>query len=162
PGGAAVAPAALTFTAPSPARAGNCHMSSSTETEPQSGADHVIAVDLGGTKMEAVLARRFVAGRSPALPVEVLSRRRIPPPAAEGYAARTAATAGIIEETARSAGLDPRAVPVGVGMPGGTTRRGGLAKNANTVCINGRPFRADLERRLGRPIALDNDANCFA
>jgi fructokinase len=47
-------------------------------------------------------------------------------------------------------------------MPGGVTRREGLVKNSNTVCLNGRPFRADLERALGRPVAFDNDANCFA
>jgi fructokinase len=35
-------------------------------------------------------------------------------------------------------------------------------KNSNTLCLNGRPFRADLVRRLGRPVAFDNDANCFA
>ncbi len=28
--------------------------------------------------------------------------------------------------------------------------------------MNGRPFRADLETRLGRAIGFDNDANCFA
>jgi fructokinase len=28
--------------------------------------------------------------------------------------------------------------------------------------MNGRPFRGDLERALGRAIAFDNDANCFA
>jgi fructokinase len=35
-------------------------------------------------------------------------------------------------------------------------------KNCNAVCLNGRPFRADLAARLGRHVAFDNDANCFA
>ena len=46
-------------------------------------------------------------------------------------------------------------------MPGSTARDGTI-KNANTTCLNGRPFRADLERALGRAIAFENDANLFA
>src|SRR5579872_1767392 len=37
-----------------------------------------------------------------------------------------------------------------------------LVKNSNTTCLNGRPFRDDLVRLCGRPIAFANDANCFA
>jgi fructokinase len=137
----------------------------------------VLGLDLGGTKIEAVVARRtpFTMGPSstsrapnpgalqaPARALEVLTRRRVPTPAAEGYEAVLEATAKLVEASAEEAGLDPRAAPIGIGMPGGTTRRGGLVKNANAVCLNGRPFRADLARRLGRPFALDNDANCFA
>src|SRR5262249_55877779 len=33
---------------------------------------------------------------------------------------------------------------------------------SNTTCLNGRAFRQDLERELGRPLGFDNDANCFA
>jgi fructokinase len=53
-------------------------------------------------------------------------------------------------------------VPIGVGMPGALERRTGLVKNSNTTCLNGRPFRKDLMRRLGRELSFDNDANCFA
>ncbi len=119
--------------------------------------DTCIGVDLGGTKIEAVVARRGGAS-----PLEVLSRRRVPTASERGYGAVVDGAAGLIEETAREAGLDPASVPIGMGMPGGSTRRGGLVKNSNAVCLNGRPFRADLAARLGRPIAFDNDANCFA
>ena len=118
----------------------------------------VIGIDLGGTKIEAVVARRAADARG----LSVVSRRRVATESARGYEAVLGGTARLIVETARGAGLDPGEVPVGVGMPGGTTRLGGLVKNANTVCLNGRPFRADLERALGRPVAFDNDANCFA
>jgi fructokinase len=117
----------------------------------------VVGVDLGGTKIEAIVARRDADGG-----VEVLSRRRVPTASERGYHAIVGATAQIIAEAAHAAGLDPATVPIGVGMPGGVTRRGALVKNSNTVCLNGRPFRADLEQELGRPIAFDNDANCFA
>jgi fructokinase len=118
----------------------------------------VLGVDLGGTKIEAVVARR--ADDRGAL--EVVSRRRVPTEADHGYDAVLRAAAGVIAAAAGEAGLDVATVPLGVGMPGGTTRRGGLVKNANAVCLNGRPFRADLAQALGRPIAFDNDANCFA
>ncbi len=35
-------------------------------------------------------------------------------------------------------------------------------RNANSVWLNGTPFKEDLEAALGRPIRLENDANCFA
>jgi fructokinase len=35
-------------------------------------------------------------------------------------------------------------------------------KNANTVELIGRPLGRDLERAIGRPILVENDANCFA
>ena len=38
----------------------------------------------------------------------------------------------------------------------------GLVQNANSTWLNGRPFARDLEARLGRPVRLANDANCFA
>ncbi|MFT3769464.1 MAG: ROK family protein [Minicystis sp.] len=120
--------------------------------------DLVIGVDLGGTKIEAVVAKR-AADRSS---LDVVSRRRVPTEAERGYAAVLSAAAHLLAETARHEGLDLQKVPIGMGMPGGTTRRGELVKNSNAVCLNGRPFRADLQRELGRPIAFDNDANCFA
>jgi fructokinase len=117
-----------------------------------------IGVDLGGTKIEAVVARRRAARDE----VEVVARRRVATGAERGYQAVLHATAQIIEDVAHHEHLDPRAVPIGVGMPGGTTRRAELVKNCNATCLNGRPFRADLEAALGRPIAFDNDANLFA
>src|SRR5438046_10545075 len=51
---------------------------------------------------------------------------------------------------------------VGVGIPGTVVPRTGLVKNANSTWLNGRPLGHDLEERLGRPVRLMNDANCFA
>lgn len=115
-----------------------------------------VGIDLGGTKIEAVVARERAEG------LEVLSRTRVPTPRDEGYEAILSATADLFVRVTREAGLAPLAVPLGVGMPGGTTRRGGLVKNANTTCLNGRPFRQELAQRLGRPVVFDNDANLFA
>lgn len=117
----------------------------------------VIGLDIGGTKIEAAVARRRGLGE-----LAVVTRRRVPTPAASGYDAILQAVCDLVTSVAGEAGVDPKIVPIGAGMPGGVTRRGGLVKNSNTVCLNGRPFRADLEARLGRRVAIDNDANCFA
>lgn len=107
-------------------------------------------VDLGGTKTEVVLARRTAAG------LDVLRRERRATPRERGYDAVLEATEALAIEVAGGA-------PIGVGMPGGVTRREGLVKNSNTTCLNGRPFRQDLVRRLApAEVRFENDANCFA
>jgi fructokinase len=69
------------------------------------------------------------------------------------------AIAGVVEglevETAARA-------TVGVGMPGAISPASGRVKNANSTWIIGRPLDQDLAARLGRPVRLANDANCFA
>ena len=50
----------------------------------------------------------------------------------------------------------------GIGTPGAISPRTGLLKNSNTVCMNGQPVKADLEKLIGRQIEIQNDANCFA
>jgi fructokinase len=51
---------------------------------------------------------------------------------------------------------------VGIGTPGAISARTGGLKNSNTVCLNGKPVKHDLEKILNREIRLANDANCFA
>ena len=113
-----------------------------------------IGVDLGGTKIEAVVFDRRAC--------TVVRRERVETHRERGYDAIVEATAGLIVDLARSEGLDVAKAPIGVGMPGSVVRRSGLVKNSNTICLNGRPFRDDLAGRVGRPIAFANDANCFA
>lgn len=135
-----------------------------------SDPQHRIGVDLGGTKIEAVVvdvgARDAASG---ATPVE-LARARVATNRELGYEHVLSETRALVFEIAKQAGVDPLTTPVGVGMPGSVTMRrpdGSLSdvplvKNSNTTCLNGRPFRADLERTVGRAIAFSNDANCFA
>jgi fructokinase len=121
-----------------------------------------IGVDLGGTKIEAVVVRD--GGDRP----DVLARVRVPTERDRGYEHVLARAAQAIADVEAEAGL--AGLPAGVGMPGGVTFRGEggarLAephvKNSNTTCLNGRPFRGDLQRATGRAIAFANDANCFA
>ncbi len=108
-----------------------------------------IGVDLGGTKIEAIAID--AAGAE-------LGRRRVPSPAHD-YAAMVAAIGGLVEDLERD--LGGARASVGVGIPGVTSPATGLVKNANTTCLIGRPFDRDLAARLGRPVRLANDANCF-
>jgi fructokinase len=116
----------------------------------------VVGIDLGGTKTEAVVARRRGVHD-----LAVLVRKRLPTDVADGYEGVLRTVQTLLAEVAKEAEIDARTVPIGIGMPGGVSRREGAVKNSNTTCLNGRPFRADLEARLGRRIAFDNDANCF-
>jgi fructokinase len=115
-----------------------------------------IGVDLGGTKIEAaVLDIRDGA-------MSIPFRERVPTPRELGYDAILASTAALIRRAANQAAVDLATTSVGVGMPGSVSLRTGLVKNSNTTCLNGRPFRQDLEKSLAREIRFENDANCFA
>ena len=110
-----------------------------------------IGIDLGGSKIEGIVLDR--AGRERA-------RLRIPTPAGD-YDATLEGIHHLVERLEERTG-DTGGVPVGVGIPGAVSHATGLVKNANSVCLIGKPLQADLERRLSRPVRLANDANCFA
>jgi predicted NBD/HSP70 family sugar kinase len=57
-------------------------------------------------------------------------------------------------------GLTPHYI--GIGHPGALDRNINAIKNSNTTALNGKPFDQDLEKALGLPVRLSNDANCFA
>jgi predicted NBD/HSP70 family sugar kinase len=111
-------------------------------------------VDLGGTKIEAAVI-------DPERITEPLVRRRVDTPSAEGYDAIIEAIAGLVEDCASelNTSLPKR---LGMGTPGTTEPDTGLLKNSNTICLNGRPLRDDVAKRLGCELIPANDANCFA
>ena len=51
---------------------------------------------------------------------------------------------------------------VGIGHPGVVSPSTGVVKNANSTALIGKPLHLDLNARLGRPVVLRNDADCFA
>ncbi len=108
-----------------------------------------IGIDLGGTKTE--IAVLDAAGA-------ICLRRRVPTPSA-GYDAMLAMLVGLVADVELELGSR---FTVGVGIPGSISARTGLVRNANTVCLNGRPLGVDLADRLGREVRVANDANCFA
>jgi len=113
-----------------------------------------IGIDLGGTKIEALaLGQDGVE----------LGRRRVATPS--GYDQTLGLIRGLVSsleaDSAANTGAAGRA-SVGVGIPGTISPKTGLVKNANSAWLNGRPLDQDLERVLGRPVQVVNDANCFA
>ncbi|WP_429153267.1 ROK family protein [Aeromonas hydrophila] len=107
-------------------------------------------IDLGGTKCECVVLEGD----------EVLLRHRIPTERAGGYDHMIGQIAKLVAECADKIGQRPTLI--GMGTPGERDPQTGLMKNCNTTELNGKPFKEDLERRLGVPVLIANDANCFA
>jgi fructokinase len=108
-----------------------------------------IGIDLGGTKIEAI-----VLDDAGAVPF----RERRPTPR-DDYAATVDAIVDLVRTAERAVG---RTATVGIGMPGAISPATGLVKNANSTWLIGHPLDRDLARQLGRPVRLANDANCFA
>ena len=108
-----------------------------------------LGVDLGGTKIE-ILALDPLGGER--------FRQRVPTPQGD-YAATLRAIATLVESAERALG---ESGSVGIGTPGSISRATGLLRGSNSVCMNGQPIKSDLERVLGRPVRITNDANCFA
>ncbi|EIS3745933.1 ROK family protein [Aeromonas hydrophila] len=107
-------------------------------------------IDLGGTKCECVVLEGD----------EVLLRHRIPTERAGGYDHMIGQIAKLVAQCADKIGQRPTLI--GMGTPGARDPQTGLMKNCNTTELNGKPFKEDLERRLGVPVLIANDANCFA
>jgi fructokinase len=108
-----------------------------------------LGIDLGGTK---------IAGVALSPDGSVLAERRLATPRHD-YAATIETIAGMVASLEESAGSGGS---VGIGMPGSVAAASGLVQNANSTWLNGRPLVRDLQARLGRPVRVANDANCFA
>jgi fructokinase len=112
-----------------------------------------IGIDLGGTKIE-VIALADTATDAGA----TLMRHRVPTPVGD-YGGILNAVAELVAFTERETG---QSGTVGIATPGAISPSTGLLKNSNSTVLNGKPVDRDLEARLGRPIRMENDANCFA
>ena len=108
-------------------------------------------IDLGGTKTEcAVLDENK----------NLLIRKRIATEAGKGYQHILQQIRSLIENVSVELGETPSRV--GFGTPGVSEADTQTMKNCNTVCLNGKPMKIDLENILGLPVKIANDANCFA
>jgi fructokinase len=108
-----------------------------------------LGIDLGGTKTEIIALG--VDGRE-------LLRRRVETPK-EDYGGILETVARLVRDAEAELGDGGS---VGVGTPGSLSRATGLLRGSNSVCLNGKPIKADLEALLGREVRITNDANCFA
>ena len=114
-----------------------------------------IGIDLGGTKIEAVALDGSTE----------VARARLDTPKGD-YDATLAAIVSLVADLQQRIRNRESRIPtgatVGIGIPGTISTATGLVKNANSTWLIGRPLQRDLEARLGRPVRLANDANCFA
>ena len=104
-------------------------------------------IDLGGTKTEIMA---LGAGG------QAMLRRRVETP--KTYNGLLELLAELVAGAEAELGAPGK---VGMAIPGSESFGTNLIKNANTTYLIGRPLRRDLERALGRPVRLANDANCF-
>jgi fructokinase len=109
-----------------------------------------IGLDIGGTKAEVLAVR---ADGTEALRTRVASPRE--------YPELLDAVSGLVAQADAALGGAGRA-PVGIGAPGSPNPQTGMHRNSNLLCMNGRPFAADIAARLARPVRVTNDANCLA
>jgi predicted NBD/HSP70 family sugar kinase len=116
-------------------------------------ADLHWGIDLGGTKIEgAVLA----SAEAP----EPLCRIRIPTEAEGGYRHILSRIRHLVDRMQAEVRSGPERI--GFGTPGVLDPTSQTLKNSSTLCYKGQPLKEDLEKLLGVPAVLANDANCFA
>ena len=107
-----------------------------------------IGIDLGGTKTEAILLD--YNGKK-------LFSKRIP--TIKNYEGTIKGLINLIKEIELNF---TKIDSIGVGMPGAISTETSLIKSANSVWMNGKPFKADLEKILKKNVKIENDANCFS
>jgi fructokinase len=107
-----------------------------------------IGIDLGGTKIEILLLGPDGSE---------LLRERIETPS--GYDTTLTGIAALVRAAEARIGVT---ASVGIGIPGVISPATGLVKNANSIALNGHRFDHDISQALGRPVRVENDANCFA
>ena len=110
-----------------------------------------LGIDLGGTKIEAILIDEHF---------QVIKRERVPTNREEGYEAILSRIVKLAKSTIKN--VSNIESPIGICTPGTIESETGLLKNSNTVCLIGKPIQKDMEKELGIPVVMENDANCFA
>jgi glucokinase len=115
--------------------------------------EYSIGLDLGGTNLRAAAIDR--AGH-------ILDRRATAANPAAGREAMLGHMANAISELRDSCGVDGLA-GIGIGVPGFILLKEGIIRNSNNLaCLEDFPIRAEIERRLGAHVILENDANAAA
>jgi predicted NBD/HSP70 family sugar kinase len=117
-------------------------------------SDHALwGIDLGGTKIEGVVLE---SKTNP----QVLSRKRIATEGDKGYTHVLNQINHLVRSLADNVGKNPRRI--GVGTPGTIDAATGFLRGSNSQNLNDKPVNMDLQSILGIPVAIENDANCFA
>lgn len=109
----------------------------------------LIGIDWGGTKIEGVAMEKD--GR------ELLRLRQDTP--RHDYPGCIAAVKAMIDRLEAETG---RTGSIGIGIPGSLEPVSRLGKGASSTWLLGQPVEADLQAAIGRPIKVENDADCLA
>ena len=113
-----------------------------------------VGVDLGGTNIAVGVVNENlnIIGRAKL-------KTNVPRPAEAIFSDIAKAVLIAIDD----AGIELEEVQsVGVGTPGSVNKAKGMIEFANNLDFNKVPAKEMLEEKLGRPVYLDNDANCAA
>jgi fructokinase len=106
-----------------------------------------IGIDYGGTKIEGILLDDNGAQ---------IERKRYS--YEKNYLSGIETVKKLVDEFDK---LCNQICTVGIGIPGFSSKETGLVTNANSMWLNDKPFKKDLETALKREVRLMNDANCF-
>ncbi|MDR2263929.1 MAG: ROK family protein [Enterobacter asburiae] len=107
-----------------------------------------LGLDIGGTKMEAVLLDANGA-------IVLRERRPTYKASYQGFLKNLTALINDIRAATQ------RDFTVGLGLPGAIDPLSELIKNCNCLVLNGENLQRDLAARLNQPVFMANDADCF-
>ncbi|MBI2522447.1 MAG: ROK family protein [Bdellovibrio sp.] len=118
-----------------------------------------LGLDIGGTKMEAAILATY-SGRD-----EVLARERVPTQREEGFTNVYKRMIKLINNVLNQNGTSLSDLAgIGIGLPGAVDPKTRQMLNGNTAIFVGQdlPKLLALDLAFSGPIAVANDANCFA
>ena len=107
-----------------------------------------LGIDIGGTKMEAVLLD----------PAGECVQRLRRPTHKESYDAFMRQLLTLIADIRA---VSPQPFTLGLGLPGAIDPQSERIKNCNCLVLNGHDLRRDIMQQLGQPVWMANDADCF-
>jgi N-acetylglucosamine kinase len=107
----------------------------------------ITCLDIGGSGVKGAVVTAPSA-------LTMLTRVRTP---LDDFEAFAAAVSGVLALSPAPAGS-----PVSIAITGVVDPDSGEITCANIPCIDGRTLAVDLAQRLGRPVTVANDADCFA
>lgn len=107
----------------------------------------ITSFDIGGTSIKAATA----SGAGTLVPIG-----RVPTPL-DDFDAFVAAMTALIDK-----GGAPQGSAIAISVTGVVDPQSGMTTVANIPCIDGLDLAGQLQERLGRPVLVANDADCFA
>ncbi len=116
---------------------------------------YTIGIDLGGTKIEAILVKNNTKKFSISKPI---LRKRIPTESEKGYEFVVQKIAKLVFELSSEINEN---FAVGMGIPGVVDPITKITQWSNTKNFQGKSIQKDLAKIIKKPVFVENDANCF-